>query len=222
MRESDPHDSPASSGDPGGRSGAPTPAAADAAGVPWARGAAGLIAVALLCSLFIASYVGALHAPRFHDVPVAVSRDVPAQIRSGLARGTGIEVVTVADADSARAAIDERSAYGSLTTARDGKLLLTIAPAASAAVAQALSSEIRPRLAKQTGTSIDLRTVHPLPADDGRGLVGFYTALGWVVAGYLGATVLALAFGSAPPARRAAARLVGVAGLGVLWASSAP
>lgn len=197
----------------------PAPAApvqsADAR-VPWGRGAAGLVAVAMLCSLFIASYVGALHAPQFHGVPVAVSRDVPAQVRSGLARGTGIEVVEVADREAAQTAIDDRSAYASLTPTSSGALLLTIAPAASPTVAQSLATELRPKLARQTGTTVELATTHALPTDDGRGLVGFYTALGWIVAGYLGATILALAFGSAPPARRTAARLIGVAALGVV------
>lgn len=179
--------------------------------VPWRRGAAGLCAVTVLCSLFIASYVGALHRPSFRGVPVAASSSVVASIE----RIPGVRVVEVGSASDARKAIDERRAYGSVTPGSNNDLVLTVAEAASPAIAQELSEELRPKLAKETGADVELRIVYPLDADDSRGLVGFYAALGWVVAGYLGATVLALAFGDAPPARRTAARLVGVAALGL-------
>jgi hypothetical protein len=58
--------------------------------------------------------------------------------------------------------------------------------------------------------------VHPLPAADSRGLVGFYTAVGWIVAGYLGATFLGIIFGPQPARRHTVRRLGALAALAPL------
>jgi hypothetical protein len=61
-----------------------------------------------------------------------------------------------------------------------------------------------------------VQAVHPLPASDSRGLVGFYLAVGWVVGGYLGASLFGLTFGPTRTRRAVLPRLAGLAALGLL------
>ncbi|MEP6952514.1 MAG: DUF3533 domain-containing protein [Solirubrobacteraceae bacterium] len=114
---------------------------------------------------------------------------------------------------SARAAVEERRAYGAVI-AGEATIEVVVAPAASLPIAEALRGDLAARL-KQAGP-VRVTVVHRLPADDARGIVGFYVVVGWVVAGYLGATLLGLAFGTRPVRLRVAWRLGGVALLGLL------
>jgi len=68
------------------------------------RKASTAVAASLLISLlFIASYVGALHAPTARHVPLAVSAQVPNPVLSRLEASEALEVKRVADADAAAA-----------------------------------------------------------------------------------------------------------------------
>lgn len=178
------------------------------------RACGAILAVSALSLLFIASYVGALHEPKLHAVPLAVARGVPSEVTARLAAGDRFDLVRVADADGARRAIDRRDAYGALVPASGGVQLIT-APAAGPSVAQALTDAVVPAL-RRGGARVTTAVAHPLPRADGRGLVGFYTAVGWVVAGYLGATFLGIVFGTRPGRRRLAARLLGVGAMALL------
>ena len=57
--------------------------------------------------------------------------------------------------------------------------------------------------------------MHALAADDNRGLIGTYTVIGWVIAGYLGATLFGMTFGTRG---RLALRLGALAGSA--WSSA--
>src|SRR4051794_36735706 len=142
-------------------------------------------AIVVVALAFIASYAAALHAPTPHDVPLAVARDVPADVAAQLDRSPALRVERVSDP---LAAIGRREAYGALTVV-DGRLRLTPAPAASAAVAALLADNVLPG-------KVEHATVHALAADDNRGLIGTYTVIGWVIAGYLGATLFGMTFGT--------------------------
>ncbi|MBS1879096.1 MAG: DUF3533 domain-containing protein [Actinobacteria bacterium] len=179
------------------------------------RAAAAIAGVTLLSLLFIASYAGALHEPRPHDVPLAVDEAVPAPVVAKLAASPALAVESAAGVEGALAMIDRREAYGALVAAPGGALVLYVAPAASAAVADFLAAEV-PKQLRAAGVPVRVRTVHPLPASDTRGLVGFYTVIGWAIAGYLGATLLGLAFGTSPSRARTAWRFVALAALGLL------
>lgn len=178
------------------------------------RGILALLAISAVSLLFIASYAGALHEPRPHEVPVAVARDVPPEVAAQLDRSPAFAVKRVTDAAAARRAIDRREAYGAVI-AEQGGLVLVTAPAASPSVAAVLTERLAPEL-RRAGGSVTEREVHPLPAADARGLVGFYTAVGWVVAGYLGATFFGLIFGTRPGRLRTAWRLAALAALALL------
>lgn len=178
------------------------------------RAAAAILAISAVSLLFIGSYAGALHEPRAHEVPLAVTAQVPAPIVQQLSSSDATRVREVADKAAALREIDERKVYGAVVATRRG-VDLVVAPAAGPAVASALEQGIVPQL-EQAGVKVRTVIVHPLPAGDARGLVGFYTAVGWVVAGYLGATFLGIIFGTQPGRRHTVWRLGGVAVLGLI------
>jgi hypothetical protein len=178
------------------------------------RAAGAILAISVVSLLFIASYAGALHQPRAHEVPVAVTDQVPTQLVRQLSDSDATRVVRVSDRAAALRAIDERDAYGAIVATRRGVDLVT-APAAGPAVATALQQGLTPRL-QQAGIKVRQVEVHKLPEADGRGLVGFYTAVGWVVAGYLGATFLGIIFGTQPGRRHTLWRLGGIGVLGLI------
>ena len=184
-----------------------------------------ILGVSFISLLFIASYAGALHEPEPHDVPLAVSAQVPEKLAASIDESPGIETEGVTNTAAALDSIDRRDAYGALVAGRKD-LVLFVAPAASAAIADLLAAEIPDQL-RNEGTEVAVRTVHPLPASDTRGLVGFYTVVGWAIAGYLGATLFGLTFGTGPSRRRTVGRLGAltvlglIVGVGGAWISTA-
>jgi hypothetical protein len=164
------------------------------------------VGAAVLISLaFIFSFVGALHEPTPHQVPIAVSSQVPPPVVAGIEDGGALEAIEVSDPAAAAAKIDDRDAYGSLTADRSG-LVLTTAPAASFAVAQFLEGQLLPQLA--AAGSVSTAVVHPLPSGDSRGNVLYFLVVGWVFAGYFGAILLALSGPSRPGAAEVRRRIV--------------
>src|SRR4051812_8739612 len=159
------------------------------------------LAIVTVSLAFIASYSAALRAPTPHEVPLAVGRDVPAAVTARLDRSPAIRVVHTTDP---LRALDRREAYGALTVAGRG-LKLTTAPAASSAIATLLEQQILPG-------QVEHATTHTLADGDNRGLIGTYTVIGWVIAGYLGATLFGLTFGTHG---RLGLRLGGLAAVGI-------
>jgi hypothetical protein len=168
---------------------------------------------------FIAAYVGALHAPTPHDVPVAVVNSGGASTGEQRAlaaiSGTGaVHFVAVSSFASARAGIDATSVYAVIIVG-GSHFRLDVAAAANPFTASAVTSVVR---AATTATSIPLSVVDlaPLPVGDAEGLSPFYLAVGWVVGGYLAATMLGLGSAMSPESRRAAlSRVVGLVAFAV-------
>jgi len=177
-----------------------------------------LLGALVLQLLFIGSYVGALHDPRPHDVPIGVAGppEATAQLSAALERGGQLDPKVVATQARALHDIEHRETYGAVVvTGTDTATLLT-ASAASPAVAGVLAAALPPRLT-QAGLRTTVRDVKPLPAGDPRGLSPFYLVVGWVVGGYLGATILGLARGTAAGTRRLlGARLAALAAYALL------
>ncbi len=172
--------------------------------------AALLLAVLLVELVMIGSYVGALHSPTPRDVPVAVAgpptvvRGLEASIRAQT--GNALELEKVKDPAAAIEAIDQRRVYAALIGgARSDRLL--VASAASALIAEELPRQLRQ--VEPPRRVLTVRDVMPLPASDSRGISPFYLVVGWLVGGYLGATILGLARGSAARSRRLAATRIG-------------
>jgi hypothetical protein len=171
-------------------------------GFRWVvRAGALLLGVLAVSVAFIASYVGALHAPQPHDVPVAVvSSDVNAQallssIGQQPSRLAARSYPTSADADRA---LDERAVYAVLRSDPvTSGLALTVAGGAAPGVADLITQT----LAQAAGAAqipIAVRDAHPPAAGDPRGLTPFYLVLGWLLGGYLAATALAVILGTVP------------------------
>ena len=169
-----------------------------------ARLTAVLLVGALVIELaMIGSYVAALHAPEPRDVPIAVAGPptVADAVAQRLGQSDAFDPRAAADAGAALRAIDERDVYAALVVGRSADRLV-VAPAASAAVADLLPAALR--RAEPPGRRLVVSAVRPLPASDPRGLAPFYLVVGWVVGGYLGATILGLARGGAARDRRGA------------------
>lgn len=173
-----------------------------------------MLAVALVSLLFIGSYAGALHAPSPHEEPVAIAAQVPDDVAAQIDASPEFAVVRVGNAAAAVRAIDRREAYGAVVAGRGG-LELIVAPAAGPAAQQALVDGLAPKL-RSAVADVTIRTVHPLPEADARGLVGFYTAVGWIVAGYLGASFVGIVFGTRPSTQRTIWRFGGLLGLSLV------
>lgn len=173
-----------------------------------------LLAGVLLVELvMIGSYVGALHEPKPHDVPIAISGPptltLPAAQAVRRRSGDSFELRIEADPTVAREAIDNRDVYAALIVGARGDKLW-VASAASALIADDLPAQVR--AAEPPGRALRVTDVKPLPVSDPRGISPFYLMVGWLVGGYLGATILGLARGGAARSRRLAAlRMVALA-----------
>lgn len=171
-----------------------------------------LVGVLALQLVMIGSYVGGLHEPKARDVPVAVVAPPAAApaVRARLSRGGALDPRPYPGLAAARRAIDTRDVYAIFVPGRAADRLI-VAPAASSIVAELLPAALR--RGEPAGRRLTVQTVKPLPSDDPRGLSPFYLVVGWLVGGYVGATVLGLARGgSARGSRAALGRLAVLAG----------
>lgn len=171
-----------------------------------------VVGVLLLQLGFILSYVGAFHAPKPHRIPVGLV--APAASASTLAAklnalpGTPLSVRIQPDEAAARRRIEAGSLSAALVVnpaANTDELLLasgggtSIVTAVQAVIAQVEQSQSR---------SVRPLDLVPVQGGDGRGLSGFYLVVGWMVGGYLVASLLGIAGGARPATlRRAAIRL---------------
>ncbi|WP_299952729.1 DUF3533 domain-containing protein [uncultured Modestobacter sp.] len=184
------------------------------------RRAAVLVVGVLLLQLgFVLSYVGAFHAPTPREVPLAVVAP------DGAPAGTAESVVTqlngldgdpldarvAGDAADATELLRDREVDGVLLLGTGTEDTLQVAGAEGGAVSSALEQVLTAADAAQQRT---LTTDDVLPAAEGdaRGLSAFYLAVGWVVGGYLVASIIGVSAGSRPLTRgRGAVRLLALA-----------
>ncbi|MGY0003575.1 hypothetical protein [Micromonospora sp. I033] len=164
------------------------------------RTAALLLGTLVLATAFIAAYVGALHQPRPHDVPVGVvlgdqrAQAVLAAVRQ---RTDKIEPVEYDDPGAADDGLTAREVYAVLTSGPDNGLRLATA-SASAPAATDLVTQVLGQAARQANLPIQVTDEVPVQPTDPRGLVPFYLAVGYVLGGYLASTALGLRIGTAP------------------------
>jgi hypothetical protein len=177
------------------------------------RGAGAMALICFVGIAFILSYVGALHDPRPHAVPVGVVG--PPELSAQIGESGAFKAEALAAPAAAEHAIDDRDTYASFVASPDGTVTVTTAPAAGAAIADAIEGKVVPAL-RESGAQVEVRQVHTFGSEDARGLSGFYLAVGWTVAGYLGATFLGLLFAGRPGLIRTDWRLAALALLGIL------
>jgi hypothetical protein len=173
------------------------------------RRAAVLVVGVLLLQLgFVLSYVGAFHAPTPHDIPLAVVAPAGAPAGTAQSVAKSLEGVAgdplalqVADTeDAARRLLADRQVDGVLLLGTSTEDTLLVAGAEGGAVSSTLTEVLSQVDAAQQRT---LTTTDAIPADagDARGLSAFYLAIGWVVGGYLVASIIGVSSGSRPSTR---------------------
>ncbi|MDO3701173.1 hypothetical protein Q3W71_05700 [Micromonospora sp. C28SCA-DRY-2] len=174
-----------------------------------------LLGTLLLATAFIAAYVGALHRPTPRDVPVGVVLgDQRAQAVLAAVRGetTAIKPVGYDDPGAAEDGLTGREVYAVLTSTPEGGLLLTTASAAAPSATDTVTRVVG-TAAERARLPLRVSDAVPVATTDPRGLVPFYLAVGFVLGGYLAATVLGISAGTAPRGpRRAGLRIAALAG----------
>jgi hypothetical protein len=179
------------------------------------RAALLVIGVLALQLGFIASYLGAFHAPSPHRIPVAVV--APAGAPAGTAQsltsrfdaipGHPLRGHVYADQAAATRAIKNRKVDGALIVGTGSQDSLLVASAGGGSLSAALTTVVQQVDAGQHRT-VTVTDVVPADVGDARGLSAFYLVVGWVVGGYLVASILAVSAGSRPANRnRAVIRL---------------
>jgi hypothetical protein len=172
----------------------------------------GLVAAVLLLQLgFILSYVGAFHHPTPHRMRLAVV--APAGAPAGAAQqvvgrlnaiaGEPVHATTAQDEAAARDRITHRKLDGALLLGTGSSDRLLVAGAEGGAVAQAMEQVVTGADTAQQRT-VQVSDIVPAESGDARGLSSFYIAVGWVVGGYLVASILAISAGELPATRRRA------------------
>ena len=172
------------------------------------RAAVLVIGVLLLQLGFVLSYVGAFHAPTPRDVPLAVV--APAGAPAGTAQSAAAQLegltgdpleVQVADTeDAARRLLADREVDGVLVLGTGTEDTLLVAGAEGGAVSSALT-EVLTRVDAAQQRTLTTDDVVPAASGDARGLSAFYLAVGWVVGGYLVASIIGVSAGSRPITR---------------------
>lgn len=147
-----------------------------------------VVIVLAIGSIFVSVFLAAFHAPRPHDLPVAVVGTTHRieQITGGLELGLpdGFEVKRYPDASTARHALQDRKVYAAYVTGpgRSAELLYAGAngPSVTSTVTGAFSG-----VAKASGDRLTVQDVVPASAGDTRGMSVFYAGFGVVLAGFL-------------------------------------
>jgi hypothetical protein len=183
-----------------------------------------VLGVLILQLGFILSYAGAFHAPSPHHLRLGVV--VPAAAPAGSGRqavdalnalhGEPLKASLVGDEATAARRIRDRDLDGALIAGPSGTDRLLVASAEGGALSSALETVVSRVDASQHRTVV-VKDVVPASAGDARGLTAFYLTVGWVVGGYLVASILAISAGGRPAnIRRARVRLGALAAYSVL------
>ena len=176
------------------------------------RAAVALICVVLFQLLFASVFLGVLHRPALHHAPVAVVGASPVANAVSRHSDGAIRLIPEPTAQAARAAIQDGQAYAAVVAGPRGESLL-IQTAASPGTASLLTKGFS-TAAAALKVPLAVRDLAPLPVSDPTGSSVYFLIAGWVLGGYVGATVLALASGGmrSRGLRQAAGRLGWLAG----------
>ncbi|NSC21893.1 DUF3533 domain-containing protein [Streptomyces albus subsp. chlorinus] len=192
-----------------------SPAGARAALTP---GTLALVVGVLLVQLgFLLSYIGSFHNPDPQGIPVAVVAPRQAADRIDALPGHPVAPTVVKSEREARERIQQRKAEGAyLMNPRGDRDTLLTASAAGGPQAQALR-----RVGEQVAAAQDRRLkvvdVTSSGQQDYESLTAFYLIVGWLVGGYLLASLLGVVAGTRPARlSQGALRLAGVAVYSVL------
>ncbi|GAA0360784.1 DUF3533 domain-containing protein [Microbispora corallina] len=171
-----------------------------------------IVLVTALAAVFVASFLGAFHAPRPHDVPVAVVGPAPvvATLRAALdARVPGAFALTpYADERAARDALAAREVDAVLAP-QAGRLVVASAAGRTGAT---VVTEAFQAAARAQGRPLAVEDAIPLPAGDAGGISGMFYVLALVVPGI----AVALLLSRAAPGLGAGGRLAALVSAAVV------
>jgi hypothetical protein len=175
-----------------------------------------VIGVAVIQVAFITSYVGAFHHPEPHGLPVAVvapAADAPQLVKAlnGIP-GHPVQATAAPSIAVGTRQLLRRDVFGVLVvdpTATSEQLLEASASGVSASVA---ATDVFDQVAARYHRTVVVHDIRPPSPGDRNGLTSFYLVIGWIVGGYLVASILGISSGSRPAnARRATLRLGAIA-----------
>jgi len=181
------------------------------------RGVVVLVAATVVGLGFVWSFVGGLHQPKFHGVPIAVVG--PPALSQKLGSGAQFSVTRVDSLRMAIDRIDDRKADGGIVVGPRGIEVL-VAPVAGLTISDALQTDLAPKLSAlaPAGTPVRVLDVKPAPTNDPLGLSPFFLALSIMIGNYIAAIFFGLAFGVKPVGQRVWWRLLGVSIVGLVLA----
>jgi len=181
------------------------------------RGAVVIVAAMVVGLAFVWSFVGGLHQPTFHKVPIAVAG--PPALSQTLSSGGDFAVTRVDSPQAAINRVDDHDALGGIVVGPRGIDVL-VASVAGLTVSNALETDLPPKLAALAprGTPVRVLDLKPAPKNDPLGLTPFFLALSVMIGNYIGAIFFGLAFGVKPVGRRVWWRLLGVSLIGLILA----
>jgi len=172
-----------------------------------ARTVALVLGVLVLQLGFIWSYVGAFHHPAPHRIPIEVtgpSADVSSAVRSlNSLPGRPLRASPASSLASAETALrrgrtDGVLAIGAASSSPNSAAdRLLVAGGDGAALSEALV-EVMTAAEHAAHRSLSVVDLVPAQPGDARGLTGFYLVVGWLVGGYLVASLLGVAKGALP------------------------
>ena len=166
---------------------------------------------------FLLSYIGAFHHPDPQGIPIAVAAPQQAAKKLDALPGHPVETTAVKDEKDARRRITGRDSEGAYLMNPSGKRdTLLVASAAGGPQAQALR-KVGEKVAADQGRQLKIVDVTPTGSQDHESLTAFYLIVGWLVGGYLVASLLGVTLGTRPARPgHGALRLTGIALYSVL------
>lgn len=161
-----------------------------------------VVGVALVQLGFIASYVGAFHHPAPHRIPLVVVQPAgaPATLVDGLnsVPGTPLYATAVASLSAGAEKLRRQEAFGVLEASPTSSVdRLYLASASGPSTASAVTLVLRSVVVSQH-RSLSVKDLYPPSRGDHLGLSSFYLVVGWLVGGYLVASLLGVSVGARP------------------------
>jgi hypothetical protein len=172
--------------------------------------------VGLLQLAFIASYIGAFHQPTPHQVPISViapaARSPRVIVELNALPGDPLKATPVSGRAAGLAQLQDRSSYGLLEISQASTTdRLIVASASGPSAATAVTTALQTAEARSS-RSLTVTDIRPPVSGDHNGLSAFYLVIGWMVGGYLVASLLGVSAGSRPAnVHRATIRLAALA-----------
>ncbi|MGP4022699.1 hypothetical protein [Actinomadura sp. 3N407] len=163
-----------------------------------------MVVAALLGMVFAGSFLGALHRPEPHGVPVAVVGPQNAVDRLGTMmdeRADGaFDLTAYGSEEKARAALLDREVDAVFVPGQGGASL--IVAGANGKIESAVLTQAFHGVGQATGQPVAVEDVRPLPADDGNGASSMFFVITTVIPALMLAVMLAFAVPTVGSGRR--------------------